>query len=82
VLLIVVRVEALLIVELPIQRTGKSDISELCGPVRAVLFKLPPRDNGAKFDDLHRIFYQIFRGIHFDSQTLFTLVLIDAIFPL
>ena len=64
-----VRVETLLIVELPIQSTGKSDISEFCGPVRAVLFKLPLGDNGAKFDDLHRIFYQIFQGIHFDFHS-------------
>jgi len=58
-LIIVVRVETLLIVELPINHERTDGIAEFCGPVRGVLFDLPKGDNGAEFDALHRIFYQI-----------------------
>ena len=61
-LIVVVRVETLLIVELPINHERTDGIKEFCEPVRAVHFKLPKGDNGAKFDDLLRIFYQIIRG--------------------
>ena len=61
-LIIVVRVETLLIVELPINHERTDGIAEFCGPVRGVLFALPKGNNDAKFDDLNRIFYQILLG--------------------
>jgi len=60
-LIIVVRVETLLVVE-PINQERTDGIAEFCEPVRAVLFALPKGDNDAKFDALHRIFYQILLG--------------------
>ena len=61
-LIIVVRVETLLIVELPINHKRTDGIAEFCEPARGVLFALPPGDNGTKFDDLNRIFFQILLG--------------------
>jgi len=61
-LIIVVRVETLLIVELPINHERTDGIAEFCRPVRGVLFALPMGRNAAKFDALNRIFYQILLG--------------------